>query len=119
VRLFDEPVTIKNPNQPIGTHLFVALAGDEASGQLGWKSVSIPTKTRFRDARPPVRRGGPPPVPVGPASTAKEALDRIELSDDLRKRIGDRLWTGASLIISDNGPGNETGKYTDYIVQTY
>jgi hypothetical protein len=120
IRLFEEPITIKNPGQPIGTHLYVALSGDDTSGQLGWKSISIPSRNGgSNDARPPVRRGAPPPIPAGPASSAKEALDRIELTDDLRKRIGDRLWSGASLMISDNGPGNETGKYTDYIVQTY
>ena len=32
--------------------------------------------------------------------------------------IAERLWTGASLIISDQGISNETGTYTDFIVLT-
>ena len=32
--------------------------------------------------------------------------------------ISDRLWAGASLIVSDQGISNETGNYTDFIVLT-
>ncbi len=45
------------------------------------------------------------------------ALDRVELDEETRRFIADRLWAGASLIVSDYGLSNEAGKYTDFIVQ--
>ena len=40
------------------------------------------------------------------------------MPEETRQFIADRLWAGASLIVSDQGISNETGKYTDFIVQT-
>jgi hypothetical protein len=50
--------------------------------------------------------------------TAAQALDRVELGADTRAFIEDKLWTGAALIVSDQGISHETGKYTDFIVLT-
>jgi hypothetical protein len=36
--------------------------------------------------------------------------------DDVRLQIEDVMKPGSSLIISDNGLSNETGKFTDFIV---
>jgi hypothetical protein len=44
-------------------------------------------------------------------------LDRIELDQETKQFIADRMWAGASLIVSDYGLSNEAGKYTDFIVQ--
>ena len=46
-------------------------------------------------------------------------LDRFELSEEARRFIAERLWVGASLIVSDEGISNETGAYTDFIVLTH
>jgi hypothetical protein len=46
------------------------------------------------------------------------ALDRFELPQEAKRFIEERLWIGASLIISDEGISNETGTYTDFIVLT-
>jgi hypothetical protein len=54
-----------------------------------------------------------------PAPTASEALDRIELTQDMREQIGQLLSPGSSLIVSDNALSSETGpRYTDFIVLT-
>ncbi len=119
-RVFEAPVVIRQPHQPIGTHLYVALGADQATGQLSWTRVTMPVNPRRAMAdRGPVYRGRRPTQPIGPPSTAAEALDRIEIPPDIMKIIRNRVWAGASLIITDNAPGNETGKYTDHIVQTY
>ena len=55
--------------------------------------------------------------PSQPRETATGALDRIVLLEETRKFISDRLWAGASLIVSEHGLSNEAGKYTDFIVQ--
>ena len=59
------------------------------------------------------------PVEVAPArphETAAGALDRVDMPEETRQFISERLWTGASIIISDQGISNETGAYTDFIV---
>ena len=43
-------------------------------------------------------------------------LERFELPPATKAFISDRLWAGASLIVSDQGISHETGKYTDFIV---
>ena len=64
---------------------------------------------------------GPEPAPAAhsghPRETAAGALARVELPDATRKFISDRLWAGASIIVSDKAASDETGAYTDFIVK--
>jgi hypothetical protein len=53
-----------------------------------------------------------------PASSAAEALDRINLPQEAIDRISEILGPGSSLVISDNGLGGETGRSTEFIVLT-
>jgi hypothetical protein len=50
-----------------------------------------------------------PPTPRRSTSTPAEALERVEIAQDVRDRIGERLWTGGSLIITDQPLSGETG----------
>jgi hypothetical protein len=52
------------------------------------------------------------------SETATSALNRFELPAEAKRFIEERLWIGASLIVSDEGISNETGTYTDFIVLT-
>ncbi len=119
--LLDEAVIIRDAEMPIGTHVFTALAAENGGATLRWSAVSVP------DAGANFALGGrargtlsyedsqkPPPVP----STAAEALDRIEIPAAVSAEVANRLWAGASLIISDQGLSNETGQGTDFIVLT-
>ena len=119
--ILEAPVTFKGEG-PLGTHLFVAMDADHGSGRLSWTSVTVPNSTGITANvdRPPVKRGQPAPAPepVGRASTAAEALSRVELAQDIRQKISDRAWLGASVIVSDLGISHETGKHTDFIVLT-
>lgn len=119
--MFDAPVTFKGEGA-LGTHLFVAMDADAASGRLSWTSVTVPNSTGITANvdRPPVKRGqpAPEPEPVGRASTAAEALSRVQMPDDIRQKISERVWLGASVIVSDLGISHETGKGTDFIVLT-
>jgi hypothetical protein len=56
--------------------------------------------------------------PAAPPSSAAAALDRIDIPEDAEARISEMLWTGASLIVSDNGMSGETGLDTDFIILT-
>lgn len=46
-------------------------------------------------------------------------LGRFKIPDDVKIKIEKMLTAGSSLSISDNGLGTETGKGTDFIVQTH
>ena len=40
------------------------------------------------------------------------------MTPETKAFISDKLWAGASLIVSDQGLSHEMGKYTDFIVLT-
>jgi hypothetical protein len=114
----EAPVTFKDDGPAFGTHVYVAM-GPSADGEtMNWVSVSIPAP-----APQPPRQRGKKPAQVPPASgveqeTAAGVLARFELPEATRRFIEDRLWPGASLIVSDYGVSGETGLYTDFIVLT-
>jgi hypothetical protein len=54
--------------------------------------------------------------PVWSPDKANAALDRIEIPQDAVERISELLTPGSSLIVSDYGISEETGKDTDFIV---
>jgi hypothetical protein len=116
--VFDIPITFDQPDRPLGTHVFTALAlkGDNA---FRWNVVTVPTASA--KAAKPAGKGKkaaaePAPPPTAAASTASEALSRVTIPQDAVDRISELMSAGASLIISDQGLGPETGKGTDFIV---
>ena len=78
------------------------------------------TAPAARAAKPADRRGEParPAYPPGLHETAAGALARFELPEATQRFIADRLWVGASLIISDHGISGEMSPGTDFIVLT-
>jgi L,D-transpeptidase catalytic domain len=117
VPLFDMPLTIAEPDRPLGTHVFTALGMSEDGSRMRWNLMTIATdpwvpaepwdsRTRFRDPR---SKDAPRPTTrLKPSSTAAEALNRIP----------ELLIPGSSLVVSDEGLGRETGRYTEFIVLT-
>lgn len=103
--VYEAPVAIKDPERPLGTHVYTAV--DEAGAtSVRWTAVSLPTS------------GGEGKSSGAAQSSASEALDRIELPSDLRRLFGERLWPGASIIVSDFGLG-ETNVGTDFVITTH
>jgi lipoprotein-anchoring transpeptidase ErfK/SrfK len=96
--VLDSPIEIENPQEPLGTHVFTAMAPTADGAALGWTVVTMPT----------AQRGG----------SAHAALERVIMPPQIREQIARRLWTGASLVISDEGISRETGKGTDFVVLT-
>ena len=128
--LFDVPVTIAESESPLGTHVFTALefTGPEHT-TLRWNVVSLPGEPpkrvrsveERRDRHGRVRRreieeerASDTPPPQGPA----QVLARIEIPPEVNEAIAQMIIPGSSLIISDQGPGDETGEGTDFIVVT-
>jgi hypothetical protein len=122
VPVFDMPIEIANPEQPLGTHVFTAMEIQDGGTRMRWNAISMPAENL---SRPVDVRGGkrsrnvePAVAHDGKASTAAEALDRIKLPPEAVERISELLTPGSSLVVSDHGLGRETGRYTEFIVLT-
>jgi L,D-transpeptidase catalytic domain len=115
--LFDMPVTITDPDRPLGTHVYTAMALKDDGKALRWNVISIPSAYRHAEAK---RRGkhadAEPETPA--ASSAAEALERITLPPEAAAKISALISPGASLIVSDNPLSDETDADTDFIVLT-
>ena len=120
--LFDVPVKIENPEEPLGTHVFTAMELQNEGAAIRWTVVSIPEESplmsrgaiKERDA-PAMQTALSVPLP----DKANAALDRIEIPQDTIERISELLTPASSLIVTDNGFSRETGKGTDFIVVTH
>jgi hypothetical protein len=85
------PVTIRNPDKPIGTHVFTAVA--RTDGGLRWTAVTIDS-----------------------GDVAKAALDRITVPQDVLDRIAATALPRSSLIISDEPLHRETNYRTEFVI---
>ena len=85
------PVTIRNPDKPIGTHVFTAVARADAG--LRWTAVTID--------------GG---------DDAKDALDRITIPQEVLDRIAPTASPRSSIVISDEALHKETNFRTEFVV---
>ena len=120
--LLEAPVKIENPDQALGTHVFTALNYLPDHATLQWNVVSLPGEpkkphwtyvTTSDGWRKRVRVKA---NPLGAAQTPQEALARITIPQNVIDQISQLIVPGSSLIISDQGLGEETGKGTDFIV---
>ena len=84
------PVTIRDPDKPIGTHIFTAMARNDSG--LRWSVVSIDN-----------------------ADDAKDALDRVTIPQDIIDRIGPTAVPRSSIIISDEPLSKETNYRTEFV----
>ena len=97
--VYESPVEI-DAGVVLGAHLFTAMEARPQDGSTRWSLVSLPVKD-----------------PQG--LRAADALERIKIPEEARIEVGRRLSAGASLVISDQGLGRETGKTaTDFVVLT-
>jgi hypothetical protein len=90
--IFESPVTIADPDRPIGTHIFTAMERAASDAPLRWSGVTLES-----------------------ADDAKAALDRITIPQDVLDRIPGAS-PRSSLIVTDEAPSSETGKGTDFVV---
>ena len=116
--IHEAPVQFLGGGSPLGTHVYLAADAAADGAALRWLSVSLPSPAP-RAVRPRDRRGEPaqpPPSPGLAHESAAGALARFELPEATRRFIADRLWAGATLIVSEHGISGETGPGTDFIV---
>ena len=128
--LFEAPIKIDNPQQPLGTHVFTALDYMPDHSTFRWNVVTLPPEAArgeqhwkyVKDAwgrrkRELVEEPGAQPAQWA-AETPQEALARITIPDDVLEQISALMVPGSSLVVSDHGLGSETGSGTDFIVVT-
>jgi hypothetical protein len=84
------PVTIRDPDRRIGTHVFTAMARNEQG--LRWSAVTIDN-----------------------ADDAKDALDRITIPQDVLDRIAPTALPRSSIVISDEPLSRETNYRTEFV----
>ncbi len=84
------PVTIRNPEKRIGTHVFTAMARNGAG--LRWAAVTIDD-----------------------GDDAKGALDRITIPQDVLDRIAPTALPRSSIVISDEPLSKETNYRTEFV----
>jgi L,D-transpeptidase catalytic domain len=129
VPLFDMPIEIENPAKPLGTHTFTALEVADDGARMRWNLISMPLTVGLQPPAVASKKGAAPApqrkakavrgaVITSDASNATEALDRVAIPQEAIDRIAELLSPGSSLIISDEGLGRETGRYTEFIVET-
>jgi lipoprotein-anchoring transpeptidase ErfK/SrfK len=112
--VFNVPVTFEQPDKSLGTHVFTALAVNDDNTTLRWNVMTMPGSGTAPAKKS--EKGKRVEAPAMPASNASEALNRVTIPQDALDRISELMSSGASLIISDQGLGPETGKGTDFIV---
>jgi hypothetical protein len=118
----EAPVTIRDPETALGTHVHIATSSEGPS--LGWSTVSFPAIVKKASPSSRQRNRGPVEEPkadaaqrVPAAASAAQALERIELPAEVSARISERLWVGGSLIITDQALSDETSDVgTDLVV---
>jgi hypothetical protein len=118
--VFESPVTIADPDRPIGTHVFTAIERPTGEASMRWSVVSLGGgRSPGGTVEPHGRAGGGSgrdvePMPTDPDS-AKAALDRIVIPQDALDRIAG-IAPRSSLIVTDEALSSETGKGTDFVV---
>jgi lipoprotein-anchoring transpeptidase ErfK/SrfK len=86
------PVTIRNPDKPIGTHVLTAVARTDDGG-LRWTAVTIDS-----------------------GDNAKDAFDRVTIPQDVLDRIAPTALPRSSIVISDEPLNRETNYRTEFVV---
>ena len=84
------PVTIRDPDRPIGTHIYTAMARNDSG--LRWTEVTIDD-----------------------GDNAKDALDRVTIPQDVLDRIAPTVVPRSSIIISDEPLSAETNYRTEFV----
>ncbi len=89
--VLEVPVTIRDADKPIGTHIFTAMANTQ--GALRWTSVTIDN-----------------------GDEAKNALDRVTFPQEVLDRIAPTAGPRSSITISDEPLSRETNYRTEFVV---
>jgi hypothetical protein len=118
--LFESEVKIANPDEPLGTYVFTALAYVNDETDLRWNAVSMyggahAAQSRAHGQRRQSSASGSETLETD-ISGAGSALDRITIPEETLFRISAVVSPGSALIVSDEALSRETGPATEFIV---
>ena len=118
--IMDLPIEIRDPDRPLGTHIFTAQAVEGDPDAVRWVGLTLETPS----GRAPVTRSrkgrdhSAASKNRDPLIDARAALDRFVLPHAVLARVMPTLQPGSTVIVSDLGKSIENGPGTDIIVQT-
>jgi len=76
--VFDTAVSFRNAEEPLGTHVYVALNFAPGDTKINWVTLDVQD-----------------------GAGAASPLDRLEIPDDVRQKISERLTPGSTFIVAD------------------
>ena len=86
------PISIRDPDKPLGTHIFTAVTRAD-SGGLRWTEVTIDS-----------------------GDSAKDAFDRVTIPQAVLDQVAATAVPRSSIIISDEPQNSETNYRTEFVV---
>jgi peptidoglycan hydrolase-like protein with peptidoglycan-binding domain len=122
--VLDAPVMIQGGGKPLGSHLFTAQYFEPGATQTRWRAVTLKKGSpvnAYRKSRSGKKKKLIEGIVLSAneltGASAEEALNRIEIPNEIRKRINEMLTPGSSLAFTNDGISRETTpKGTDFIV---
>jgi peptidoglycan hydrolase-like protein with peptidoglycan-binding domain len=76
--VFDTAVSFRNAEEPLGTHVYVALKFAPGDTKIRWVTIDVQD-----------------------GAGAAAPLDRLEIPEDVRQKISERLTPGSTFIVAD------------------
>jgi hypothetical protein len=117
--IYEGPVTIQEPDRPIGTHVFTALEPAADDTRMRWSVVSLHGDSAVGTVEPRGRTASANGRDIEPKPTAQDnanaALDRIVIPQEALDHIPGVL-PRSSFIVTDEALSSETGRRTDFVV---
>jgi hypothetical protein len=100
IEVITSPVTITDPDQPLGTHVFVFA--DQSGGQERWHAVSV----------------GKPDGTNATSDAAIAALNRVQIPSQASSVLQPLLHPGATMMITDLPATADTRSGKDFVILT-
>jgi hypothetical protein len=102
--MFETPISVFNPGQPLGTHLFSLIGPSPDGFFLSWAAFGL---------------GGQPQDGVAVDIWSSSILARIEFLDGPGvRRVARTLQPGTTMVITDFAASPETRSAPDFTVMT-
>lgn len=130
--IYEGPVTIENPEQPLGTYLMSATGWrDSTQTSLVWTAAAVSEHSLANDTEAVAeedvsgkRKGKKTEASYAPPTLTDRAaatttLDRIKIPQEAVEKISEVMKPGSTFIISDYDVSKSEMRYlgTDFIVQ--
>lgn len=121
--IFDAPVTIHGGEYSLGSHLFTVQHYEPHVSVARWLAVTLTKGSpknaylKKKKARQQQLSDTEKMANAPLSSTASDALNRIEMSPEIRRHISELLTPGSSLAITNDGISIETmPKGSDFVL---